>query len=80
MVEPGHQLERALELAEYIAEKSAPLGVKTTLESAHRARNEGEQAAFARLDSDMTALLHTDDGREGMQSFVERRDARFTGR
>ncbi|CAM3700684.1 crotonase/enoyl-CoA hydratase family protein [Tsukamurella ocularis] len=80
VVEPGHQLERALELAEYIAEKSAPLGVKTTLESAHRARNEGEQAAFARLDSDMTALLHTDDGREGMQSFVERRDARFTGR
>lgn len=80
VVEPGDQLQRALEIAEYISEKAGPLGVKTTLESAHRARLEGEQAAFARLDADMSALLHTEDGREGMQSFIERRDARFTGR
>lgn len=80
VVEPGKQLERALEIAEYISEKSGPLGVKTTLESAHRARIEGEQAAFARLESDMSALLHTEDGREGMTSFIERREARFTGK
>ncbi|MHA4854486.1 crotonase/enoyl-CoA hydratase family protein [Rhodococcus sp. MSC1_016] len=80
VVDPGKQLDRALEIAEYISEKSGPLGVKTTLESAHRARIEGEQAAFDRLDSDMSALLHTDDGREGMASFVERRPARFTGK
>lgn len=79
VVEPGNHLTRAIELAEYIAERSAPLGVKTTLASAHLARIEGEQAAFARLDSDMSALLRTDDGREGMQSFIERRTARFTG-
>jgi enoyl-CoA hydratase len=80
VVEPGQQLERAIQIAEYISERSGPLGVKTTLESAHRARIEGEQAAFDRLDSDMSALLHTEDGREGMLSFVERRAARFTGR
>lgn len=80
VVDPGEQLDRALEIAEYISEKSGPLGVKTTLESAHRARLEGERAAFDRLDSDMSALLHTDDGREGMTSFVERRLARFTGK
>jgi enoyl-CoA hydratase/carnithine racemase len=62
------------------SEKSGPLGVKTTLESAHRARLEGEKAAFDRLESDMSALLHTEDGREGMSSFIERREARFSGK
>lgn len=42
VVEPGRQLDRATELAAAIATKSAPLGVKTTLASAHRARLEGE--------------------------------------
>jgi len=80
VVEPGRQLERALELAQAIATRSAPLGVKATLASAHRARLEGEQAAFARLDADMAELFATDDGREGLQSFIERREAKFTGR
>jgi enoyl-CoA hydratase len=80
VVEPGRQLARATELAEMIAEKSAPLGVKATLASAHRARREGEAAAFARLDSDMAELFDSEDGREGLASFVERREARFTGR
>src|SRR5207245_6080608 len=80
VVEPGRQLDRAIELAEAIATKSAPLGVKTTLASAHRARLEGEAAAFPRRDSDMAKLFDTDDGREGLQSFIERREARFTGR
>src|SRR6202030_1914904 len=70
VVEPGHQLSRAIELAEMIAQKSAPLGVKTTLASAHRARIEGEAAAFERLDSDMAELFETEDGREGLRSFV----------
>ena len=80
IVEPGRQLERAIELADAIATKSAPLGVKTTLASAHRARSEGEAAAFARLDADMAELFDTDDGHEGLQSFIERREAKFTGR
>src|SRR2546427_29872 len=80
VVEPGKQVERAIELAEAIATTSAPLGVKTTLASAHRARVEGEAAAFERLDSDMAELFETEDGREGLLSFVERREARFTGR
>jgi enoyl-CoA hydratase len=80
VVEPGQQVERALELADAIATRSAPLGVKATLESAHRARLEGEAAAFARLEPDMAALFETEDGREGLRSFVERRPARFAGR
>ena len=79
VVEPGRQVERAIELAEAIATKSAPLGVRATLASAHRARLEGESAAFARLEPDMAELFQTRDGREGLQSFIERREARFTG-
>jgi enoyl-CoA hydratase/carnithine racemase len=80
VVETGRQLERALELAEAIATRSAPLGVRATLESAHRARLEGEAAAFARLEPDMATLFESEDGREGLMSFIERREARFTGR
>jgi enoyl-CoA hydratase len=80
VVETGRELDRAVELAEAIATRSAPLGVRTTLESAHRARREGEDAAFARLEPDMVALFESEDGREGLMSFIERREARFTGR
>src|SRR5947208_9142412 len=78
VVEPGRQLDRAIELATAIADQSAPLGVKTTLASAHQARLEGEAAAFARLDADMAELFETEDGREGLRSFVERRDRKST--
>lgn len=80
VVDPGRQLDRAIELAEAIATKSAPLGVRTTLASAHRARLEGEAAAFARLEPDMAELFETEDGHEGLRSFIERRQASFTGR
>jgi enoyl-CoA hydratase/carnithine racemase len=77
---PGKQLDRAVELAESIATRSAPLGVRTTLASAQRALADGHQAAAARLNQDMVELLQTQDGAEGMMSFIERRPANFTGR
>jgi enoyl-CoA hydratase/carnithine racemase len=80
VMEPGRQVERALELAERVALKAAPLGVRLTLASAHRALREGEPAALAMLERDASALFDSDDAREGLMSFVERREARFTGR
>jgi enoyl-CoA hydratase/carnithine racemase len=80
VTEPGKHLDRAIELAEGIATRSAPLGVKTTLASAQRALAEGHQAAAARFNDDMVGLLRTEDGAEGMMSFIERRPAKFTGR
>lgn len=80
ITEPGRHLDRAIELAESIATRSAPLGVEATLASGQRALAEGHRAAAARLNDDMVALLRTEDGAEGMMSFIERRPAKFTGR
>jgi enoyl-CoA hydratase len=80
VVEPGRQVDRAIELATTIATKAAPLGVRTTLASAHRARLEGDAVAYARLDADVATLFETEDGHEGVRSFIERREAEFVGR
>lgn len=79
VVEPGEQLGRAVELAERIATRSAPLAVRTTLEAAQRANREGERAAEDRFVDDVVALFKTQDGVEGIQSFIERRQPRFVG-
>ncbi|MEU6187866.1 crotonase/enoyl-CoA hydratase family protein [Nocardia sp. NPDC047038] len=79
VVEPGRQLERALELAERISEQ-APLGIEATIASARRAINDGEVVAGEAIREDLRRLVTSEDAREGMLSFLERRPARFTGR
>ena len=79
IVEPGQQLERAMELAGKIAGQ-APLGVQATLRSAWMSIAEGEIAAAEHVRDDMSAILKSDDFREGVASFRERRAAKFTGR
>lgn len=70
---------RAREIAHTIAERSAPLGVRATLESAQRAQAEGDSGAVAQLGLQIRGLFGTADAAEGVQSFVERRDAHFQG-
>ena len=79
VVEPGRQHDRAVELAERIATRSAPLAVRTTLAAAQRAARDGEQAAEDRFVDDVVTLFKTTDGTEGIQAFVERRQPRFVG-
>ena len=76
----GAALTRAREIAHTIADSAAPLGVRATLASAHRARDEGDAAAIAALRPEVTRLFATADATEGVQSFVERRAAKFSGR
>jgi enoyl-CoA hydratase len=75
----GAAVERARTIARTISEVAAPLGVRTTLASAHRARDEGDQAAIDQLVPDVVKLFNSADGAEGMQSFIERRPAVFSG-
>ncbi len=72
-------LERAVALAEKIAAQ-APLGVRATLASARKGRSEGEEAAAKALPGQLASLLTSDDKREGIQSFLERRPGKYTGR
>ena len=78
VVDAGQDTARAIEIAERIAAQS-PLGVRATLASSRLAlANEAEAAR--RLLPDLQPLLRSDDAKEGLQSFLERRAAKFTGR
>jgi enoyl-CoA hydratase len=79
VTEPGHELERALAIADRIAAQS-PLGVQATLRSARLSLEECEASTAARILDDMPAILASEDFREGVASFRERRVARFAGK
>ena len=72
-------LERAVAIAETIAAQ-APLGVRATIASARKGQDEGEAAAARALRAEIVKMMASDDAREGVQSFVERRAAKFTGK
>jgi enoyl-CoA hydratase len=79
VVPAGRQLERAVEIARLIAAQ-APLGVQGTLANARVAQRSGEQRAAEHLREVLPGLVASDDAAEGVRSFLERREARFTGR
>lgn len=70
---------KGLEIARTIADNAAPLAVRRLIASAHLARDEGPEAAVAGFQEDIRELFRTKDAAEGLQSFIERRKADFTG-
>jgi len=50
------------------------------MKSARIARTEGNRAAMARLIPDLQHLIQSEDVKEGLLSFMERREAIFKGK
>jgi enoyl-CoA hydratase/carnithine racemase len=79
VVPAGTQVERAMQLARTIA-ANAPLGIQVTKQAGRKYIAAGEQAAIDALPMVRGRVMDTEDAREGIQSFIERRSAVFKGR
>ncbi len=76
---PGDQHARATEIAQRIAAQG-PLGVQATLRQSRLARDVGTEAAIADMRENLQAIMTSEDAAEGLQSFVERRAGRYSGK
>jgi len=70
---------KAREIADVVASR-APLGVQATLRNAWQAVEEGPREAAQALLGEARVLMKSEDAAEGLKSFIERREAKFTGR
>lgn len=75
----GEHIDRAMEIAHAIA-KNAPLGLRAMKQAALHYIAAGEEAAIAAIPAISKKVMDTEDAKEGIRSFVERREARFAGR
>lgn len=79
---PGLALQEAVELAERIA-LNAPVSVRETKKMIHRAAvlgSDWDDDAWALNDRAMGRVLRSEDCREGVRAFAERRTPAWTGR
>jgi len=79
VVPAGQALPTALALAQTIAEQ-APLAVVATRQNVLKAIEHGPLVAMHDFIDTQQRLSRSDDAREGVQSFIDKRPARFTGR
>jgi len=79
VVPAGTQADRAREIAQVVAAQ-APLAVQASLANARVAMADGPEAAALHIRDALPTLLRSQDAAEGVASFLERREARFTGR
>jgi enoyl-CoA hydratase len=75
---PKAALDRALEIANKVA-ACGPLGIKTTLASAHLAVDPAADDALSKLDVQFGALFHTHDFQEGRKAEAEGRSPIYRG-
>jgi enoyl-CoA hydratase/carnithine racemase len=72
-------IEVGAQIANTIA-RQAPLGVYATLASGHETLENGQSTVLASLHSTARKLMESEDAREGLRSFIERRVAQFKGK
>jgi len=78
VVPTGTQVDRALEIAQMIAAQ-APRGVQESLRNARIARAQQEREAVEHLARILPEVLESEDAKEGLESFRDRRPGRFRG-
>lgn len=79
VVPKGRQIDRAKKVAREIAAQ-APLAVRATLANARKALYEGRAAAIGEMRAVQSELMASEDAKEGLRAFLERRDGNFAGR
>jgi enoyl-CoA hydratase len=79
VVPVGTQFEAAMEVARRIA-RAAPLGVQGVMREARHAQSASHDEAVASMVKNLVPVMRSEDSAEGVRSFLERREARFTGR
>jgi len=79
VVPAGTQLSEALNMAEAIAAQ-APMAVVATRQNVLKAVEDGPQVAMHEFITVQKILSNSEDAKEGVQSFIEKRAARFTGK
>ena len=75
----GELRERVLEVASLLASKS-PLALAYAKEAVNLALQGSHEAGLTQEASFFAMLFSSEDQKEGMEAFVEKREARFTGR
>jgi enoyl-CoA hydratase/carnithine racemase len=78
VVPAGQELAQALKIAQAIAAQ-APLAVVATRLNALKAVEQGPVVAMQEFIATQQRLSNSADAKEGVQSFIDKRDARFTG-
>ena len=79
IVDAKSLLDRAIQIAETIS-ANAPLGIKAILESGFTYLDELEKRVGQDIQKRVIELMSTEDGLEGVKSFLEKRKARYTGK
>ena len=79
LVEPEQLHKHARTLAKKVA-KAAPLAVKAALKSSKTCRVHGQDEALKTVFNDLPEVMKSQDAQEGVRSFLERREAVFTGK
>ena len=79
VVAEGSQIDRAKELADEICQ-CAPLALQEIKRAANIYLEKGESQGFLEIERMRAKTLASEDAKEGMQSFIERRDPKFQGK
>ena len=79
-VVPADELEqRTLELAQTLAERS-PLVLRMGLQAFYEQETEGLEQRLLHLEQQLFAVLGTEDAREGLMAFLQKRPPKFKGK